>query len=249
MSNTGSAGPLFRAGEQPACLRFRRGARRYAGLAHFHCAFGTPHLGRGYDQILWPRRHLPKFANGVCRYSEILVCSELSWQNIPLKDRTDFQGSIRFWPHRLFAFELRRCGHCGCRCSAQASRRTRYRARPRADRTYDSSGPTIRVCKGLVREPDAGDPPVRFDEGYVAESDPPLRFRNSLFCCAEKCLEAIAGLVCGPLVIEPNPEEPHLARSTGLGSIKSMNCVRCGKAASVGLVFFSTARSFACCCA
>jgi hypothetical protein len=80
---------------------------------------------------------------------------------------------------------------CGCRCSAQSSRRTRYRARPRADRTYDSSGPTTRVCKSLVREPDAGDPPVRFDEGILL--NPTLRCDFVIPCSAAQgiCLEAI----------------------------------------------------------
>jgi hypothetical protein len=55
-------------------------------------------------------------------------------------------------------------------------------ARPRADRTYDSSGPTIRVCKSLVREPDAGDPPVRFDEGILL--NPTLRCDFVIPCSA-----------------------------------------------------------------
>jgi len=39
-------------------------------------------LGRCYGQIFRPRRHLPKFSNGVCGYSEIFVClnSHLIWQ-------------------------------------------------------------------------------------------------------------------------------------------------------------------------
>ena len=32
----------------------------------------------------------------------------MSWQNIPLKGRTDFRGAAEFRPQRLFAFELRR---------------------------------------------------------------------------------------------------------------------------------------------
>jgi len=68
--------------EPPACLRFRRGARRHASLAHSYYAFGTAFLGRCYGQIFGPRRQLPKFSNGVCRYSEIFVClnSHLIWQ-------------------------------------------------------------------------------------------------------------------------------------------------------------------------
>jgi hypothetical protein len=63
-------------------LCFRRSARRHAGLAHLYCAFGAPLCWRRYYQILGPRRHLPKFSNGVCGYSEILVRlnSHLIWQ-------------------------------------------------------------------------------------------------------------------------------------------------------------------------
>src|SRR5262249_16602673 len=32
----------------------------------------------------------------------------MSWQNIPLKDRTDFRDPAELRPQRLFAFELRR---------------------------------------------------------------------------------------------------------------------------------------------
>jgi hypothetical protein len=41
-----------------------------------------PFLWCCYHQILGPRRYLPKFSNGVCRYSEIFVClnSHLIWQ-------------------------------------------------------------------------------------------------------------------------------------------------------------------------
>jgi len=72
-----------RPGEQPAYLCFRRGSRRQVSLAHLYCAFGTPFIGRCYGQIFGPRRQLPKFSNGVCRYSEIFVClnSHLIWQS------------------------------------------------------------------------------------------------------------------------------------------------------------------------
>src|SRR6266542_5045213 len=63
-------------------LRFRRDASRYASLAHLYCTFGMAFLRCCYHQILGPRRHLPKFSNGVCSYSEIFVClnSHLVWQ-------------------------------------------------------------------------------------------------------------------------------------------------------------------------
>jgi hypothetical protein len=69
-------------GVPPAYLCFRRGARGHAGLAYLYYTFGTPLLWRRYHQILGPRCQLPKFANGVCRYSEIFVCldSHLIWQ-------------------------------------------------------------------------------------------------------------------------------------------------------------------------
>src|SRR5919204_1851596 len=78
----GSAPPLSWTGGQPAYLCFRRGARRHASLGHSYYAFVTAFLRRCYGQIFGPRRHLPKFANGVCRYSEIFVClnSHLIWQ-------------------------------------------------------------------------------------------------------------------------------------------------------------------------
>jgi hypothetical protein len=63
-------------------LLFRRGASRYASLAHFYYVLGMAFLRSYYHQILGPRRHLPKFSNSVCRYSEIFVClnSHLIWQ-------------------------------------------------------------------------------------------------------------------------------------------------------------------------
>jgi hypothetical protein len=59
---------------QRPCLSLRRDARRHASLAHLYCTFGTAFIWRRYDQILGPRSHVPKFANSVCRNSEILVC-------------------------------------------------------------------------------------------------------------------------------------------------------------------------------
>ena len=63
-------------------LRFRRDASRYASLAYFYGASGTALLRCYYDQILGPRRHLPKFANGLCRYSDASVHLDphLIWQ-------------------------------------------------------------------------------------------------------------------------------------------------------------------------
>ena len=84
----------------PAYLRFRRGARRHGSLAHFYCAFGTAFLGCRYGQIFRPRRYLPKFSYGVCRYSEILVClnSHLIWQAA----KSDVEGgsAFRFISHK-----------------------------------------------------------------------------------------------------------------------------------------------------
>src|SRR5262245_54111003 len=54
-------------------LRFRRGACRYASLADLYCAFGTTFLRGCYHQILRPCRHLPKFANGLCRHAGAYV--------------------------------------------------------------------------------------------------------------------------------------------------------------------------------
>ena len=54
-------------------LLFRRDAGRYASPAHLYCAFGMALLRGCYHQILGPRRHLPKFANGLCSHSDVWV--------------------------------------------------------------------------------------------------------------------------------------------------------------------------------
>jgi hypothetical protein len=63
-------------------LRFRRGSSGYARLAHFYRAFGVAFLWGCYHQILGPLLDLPKFANGLCRYSDasVHVDSHLIWQ-------------------------------------------------------------------------------------------------------------------------------------------------------------------------
>src|SRR5499427_9635755 len=83
-----------------ACLRFRRGARRHASLAHFYYAFETAFLGCCYGQIFGPRRHLPKFSNGVCRHSEIFVRlnSHLIWQ--AAKSDVECGSAFRFISHK-----------------------------------------------------------------------------------------------------------------------------------------------------
>src|SRR5437016_1413903 len=45
-------------------------------------SFGMAFLRCCYHQILGPRRHLPKFANGLCRYSDVWVHFDphLIWQ-------------------------------------------------------------------------------------------------------------------------------------------------------------------------
>jgi hypothetical protein len=54
-------------------LPFRRDASRYASPAHLYCAFGMAFLRGCYHQILGPRGHLPKFANGLCSHSDVWV--------------------------------------------------------------------------------------------------------------------------------------------------------------------------------
>src|SRR6516165_4905574 len=56
-----------------AILCFRGDPGRYGSLAHFYYAVGIAFLWSGYHQILWPRRHLPKIANGFCRHSHTSV--------------------------------------------------------------------------------------------------------------------------------------------------------------------------------
>jgi hypothetical protein len=55
-------------------LGFRRNATRCTSLADLYCAFWMVFLRCCYHQILGPRRHLPKFANGRCRHSDAWVC-------------------------------------------------------------------------------------------------------------------------------------------------------------------------------
>jgi hypothetical protein len=61
---------------------FRRDASRYASPAHLYCASGMAFLRGCYHQILGPRRHLPKFANGLCSHSDVWVHlhPHLIWQ-------------------------------------------------------------------------------------------------------------------------------------------------------------------------
>jgi hypothetical protein len=63
-------------------LLFRRDASRYASPAHLYCASGMAFLRGCYHQILGPRRHLPKFANGLCSHSDVWVHlhPHLIWQ-------------------------------------------------------------------------------------------------------------------------------------------------------------------------
>jgi hypothetical protein len=63
-------------------LRFRRDASRYVSLVHPYCTFRTAFLGGCYRQVLGPRLHPPKFANGPCRHSDVWVHLDphLIWQ-------------------------------------------------------------------------------------------------------------------------------------------------------------------------
>src|SRR5262245_3626656 len=65
-----------------AALLLRGGASRYASLADLYCAFGMVFLRCCYDQILGPRRHLPKFSNSLCRHAGAYVSlnPHLGWQ-------------------------------------------------------------------------------------------------------------------------------------------------------------------------
>jgi hypothetical protein len=63
-------------------LRFRRRARRDVRPAYLYSAVGIAFLRGCYRQILRPLLDLPKFANGLCRYSDasVHVDSHLIWQ-------------------------------------------------------------------------------------------------------------------------------------------------------------------------
>src|SRR5262249_42198353 len=65
-----------------AALLFRRGASRHASFADLYCAFGMVFPGCCYDQILGPRRHLPKFSNSLCRHAGAYISlnPHLGWQ-------------------------------------------------------------------------------------------------------------------------------------------------------------------------
>ena len=52
-------------------LRFRRDASGYVSLVHLYRAFGVAFLWGSYHQVLGPSLHLAKFANGLCRYSDV----------------------------------------------------------------------------------------------------------------------------------------------------------------------------------
>ncbi len=54
-------------------LGFGRDPGRYARLADFYCAFRTAFLWGCYRQILRPRRCVAKFANGLCRNSDVSI--------------------------------------------------------------------------------------------------------------------------------------------------------------------------------
>ena len=61
---------------------------------------------------------------------------------IPLKGRADFRNPAEFWPPRLFAFELRRCGDAampGVQRMRRRSRRSRWRQSSALTRCSKSS--------------------------------------------------------------------------------------------------------------
>src|SRR6476646_1802125 len=61
---------------------FREDAGRCGSLADSDCIFGIAFLRGCYHKILRPRRHIPKFGNGLCRHPDIWVYFDphLIWQ-------------------------------------------------------------------------------------------------------------------------------------------------------------------------
>jgi hypothetical protein len=57
-----------------------------------------------YSQILWPRRHLPKLADGLCRNSDIRICLDphVIWQ--PTKSYVERCNAFRLISHRCLPF-------------------------------------------------------------------------------------------------------------------------------------------------
>jgi hypothetical protein len=80
-------------------LRFRRDAGCDGSLAHFYAAPGTAFRRRRYGQILGPRRHLPKFANCLCRHPDVWVGLDLhpSWP--AAKKRLERGNTFHFASH------------------------------------------------------------------------------------------------------------------------------------------------------
>src|SRR5262245_2224309 len=78
----GHALPNRRIGHLTVPLRFRRDASRYVGLVHLYGAFGIAFLRGRYRQVLGPRCHPPKLADGLCRHSDVWVHfnPHLIWQ-------------------------------------------------------------------------------------------------------------------------------------------------------------------------
>jgi len=60
-----------------------------------------------YSQILWPRRHLPKLADGLCRNSDIRICLDphVIWQ--PTKSYVERCNAFRLIAHRCLPFFVR----------------------------------------------------------------------------------------------------------------------------------------------
>jgi hypothetical protein len=81
-------------------LRFWRDAGRFTSLADFYRAFAMAFLRGCYHQILGPRRDLPKFANGFCRYSGAWVYLDphLIWQ--PTKSYVECGNALGLISHK-----------------------------------------------------------------------------------------------------------------------------------------------------
>jgi hypothetical protein len=91
-STAGTSGEHSRQNQEPTALFarelplrllwFREDAGRCGSLADSDCIFGIAFLRGCYHKILGPRRHIPKFGNGLCRHPDIWVYFDphLIWQ-------------------------------------------------------------------------------------------------------------------------------------------------------------------------
>ena len=103
---------------------------------------------------------------------------------ICLKDRTNFRNPAEFWPPRLFAFELRRCGDAampGVERMRRRSRRSRWRQSSALTNAPESVSPETSLSAALCACNCAthSQSPFFFSASFTRHRENPLHSRHS----------------------------------------------------------------------